>query len=71
MSKKDYQLLADSFQQCRPPEGDSDRFHQWQNCVRSIAHALSRDNFRFGRELFFAACELDERKVGQDGKVVA
>lgn len=57
MTRKDYVLIARTFNMCRPMEREVEAMRQWRTDVGSIAGALQDDNARFDRERFIAACE--------------
>jgi hypothetical protein len=62
MTKKDYQLIAEALTNSRCPKvGPKDRGAAEINTVvddvvRQLAEALSKDNPRFDRQRFLAAC---------------
>ena len=72
MTKKDYQSLAGALWRSKP-EGieqpdDSIAAEQWRADRDAIATALERDNPRFDRDTFVAACE--DGNVGRRPKRV-
>lgn len=57
MSKKDYELLADALNWCKPskiakPRGYAHRLEEWQGIVTEITDRLAQDNPRFQRGIF-------------------
>lgn len=64
MTRKDYQLIADAMRNASTPaalvQRDADCYRQQhtKDC-HALADALARDNPRFDRGSFLAACEVD------------
>lgn len=56
MTKKDFKVIADALYAAR----DTDS--QWTYAVEMIADSLERDNERFDRMRFYAACGLHGEK---------
>lgn len=62
MSKKDYELIAESLKNSQPdsrlvqPEYWSTACAQWKISVKIICDSLSNNNPRFNREKFLKAC---------------
>lgn len=60
MSRKDYESLAAVINGERAcAGGNKDRLRTASNIARSMADVFKRDNSRFDRERFYAACGLD------------
>ncbi len=53
MTKKDYERLAEAFQEAKPQGDDA----VWSACVNTVAKQLRADNFRFVPGRFLAACQ--------------
>ena len=72
MTRKHFQLLADTFKFSRPVRSRYLRMdgtdatlmlaadNQWLQDVRAIADACKSDNVRFDRDRFLAACGASE-----------
>lgn len=62
MTRKDYELIAAAIKEAKPllpPVADyaeTTRQLGWQTTAHAVAEALARDNPRFDRERFLAAC---------------
>jgi hypothetical protein len=57
MSRKDYVALAAALHNAKPGVGAPEAaFAVWFACTAAVAAALSRDNERFDRDRFSAAC---------------
>lgn len=57
MTKKDYVILAKELSRIGQRARDLDT---WWKCVEAFARALQRDNPRFNRDKFIAACSEKE-----------
>lgn len=60
MSRKDYELIASAFKTARPDMSRNDDSRtQWARGLHVLADGLARDNPRFDRSRFYAACGAD------------
>ena len=60
MTRKDYVLIAEAMREARLWIADQtpNAVAAWMIAVKALATALHRDNPRFDRERFYAACGL-------------
>jgi len=56
MTKKDYERIAEAFQDCYPSLTNMEALAQWAACRAAVARAFKADNYRFVQGRFEAAC---------------
>lgn len=57
-AKRHYEAIATAMQEaCPDPSWDANKRAQWDVCVSRLADTFARDNGRFNRNRFIAACE--------------
>ncbi len=65
MTKKDYELLANTLNYCKPsqiakPKGYASRLEAWQGIVVEITDRLAQDNPKFDRSKFLQWCNREQ-----------
>lgn len=70
MTRKDYVVFAKMLSVRRPAkfvetasDGWSPEFRQWTEHVQNTADVFARDNARFSRSRFYAACGVQEGEL--------
>ena len=58
MSRKDFQLIADTLKSVRPDPEYQFHYAMWQETCHAFAHSLRQTNPLFDRTRFLTACGL-------------
>jgi hypothetical protein len=70
MTKKDYEAIATAFRVERPGKNwDANKHVQWDADVNAVSLVMQRDNPRFDRTRFLAACRGEDATDSAGRKV--